>query len=61
MIYAIYKGDNLLAMGKSYEVTNKLGIDVKTLYNYCAPSRHKSAENSKKPRTLGYRLREDEE
>lgn len=61
MIYAIYKGDKLLATGKSYEVCNRLGIDVKTLYNYCAPSRHKSAERSKKPRTLGYRIKEDEE
>jgi hypothetical protein len=60
MIYAVYKGEKLIASGKSYEVCNKLGIDTKTLYNYCTPSRHKRQMGGG-TRTLGYRIKEDDE
>jgi hypothetical protein len=60
-LYAVYKGEKLLAMGKSYEVCNKLNILPTTLYAYCAPHRHIRAEGGKKPYTLGYRIEEDEQ
>jgi hypothetical protein len=60
MIYAVYKGDKLLASGKSYEVCNKLNIQPKTLYNYCSPTRHIRADTSKWNFTLGYRIKEED-
>lgn len=60
-VYAVYKGDKLIASGKSYEVCNKLNILPHTLYNYCSPTRHLRAETEGKGNfTLGYRIKEDE-
>jgi hypothetical protein len=60
-IYAVYKADKLLAMGKSYEVCNKLNIKPHTLFNYCSPTRHvRAATEGKGNFRLGYRIEGDE-
>lgn len=32
--YALYKGDNLLAMGTIEEIANKIGVQKNTIYYY---------------------------
>lgn len=38
MIYALYKGEELMADGNVYEIADSLGIDVKSVKFYHAPS-----------------------
>lgn len=36
--YAVYRGDDLLAIGTAEEIAEKLGIKKKTVYFYASPS-----------------------
>ena len=49
--YALYKGDELLAMGTKREIAEKLGVSVNTITFYGAPSYAKRT-NEKNGRRL---------
>lgn len=36
--YAVYRGDDLLAIGTAEEIAEKLGIKKETVYFYASPS-----------------------
>jgi hypothetical protein len=36
--YAVYKGDDLLAIGTAEEISEKLGIKKETVYFYVSPA-----------------------
>lgn len=50
--YALYKGDELLAIGTVVEIAEKLGIKTNTVYHYGTPSYKKKSSKSKN----GYRV-----
>ncbi len=39
--YAVYKGDDLLAIGTAEEIAEKLGIKKETVYFYASPTHKK--------------------
>ena len=43
--YALYKGDELLAMGTVREIAKQLGIREKTIRFYGSPSQEKRSSN----------------
>lgn len=47
--YALYKGDELLAMGTKREIAEKLGVSVSTITYYGTPSYAKrTSENARR-------------
>ena len=58
-IYALYKGDTFIDVGTKKELSARLGIGVKTLGYYAAPSRRKRYNEEKA--CIVIRLEEDEE
>lgn len=39
--YAVYRGDDLLAIGTAEEIAEKLGIKKETVYFYASPTHKK--------------------
>ena len=51
-IYAMYKGDKLLATGTLYQLAKELKIEIQTLRFYLTPTYRKRFEKSKNRREL---------
>ncbi len=47
--YALYKGDDFIALGTMQEIANKLGVKLATLQYYRTPTFQKRTINAKKP------------
>ncbi|MFS9164927.1 hypothetical protein QM879_01085 [Streptococcus salivarius] len=45
--YALYKGDELLAMGTKKEIAEQLGVSVSTIYYYHTPTYAKRTSETK--------------
>lgn len=48
--YALYKGEDIIAMGTKSEIAKQLGISVHAVHSYGSPSYHKrtSEENGRR-------------
>ena len=53
-IYALYKGEELLATGTKEEIAKKMNISKKTIQYYSTPAYRKRIMNGKKCRVLVY-------
>ena len=51
-IYALYKGDKLLADGTLLQIAHKMGVKLKTIKFYKTPTYLKRRKNSKNFREL---------
>lgn len=51
-IYALYKGDKLLAVGTKKELANQLGVKIGTISFYHAPAYQSRDKNVKNRRIL---------
>ena len=51
-IYALYKGDKLLADGTLLQIAHKMGVKLKTIKFYKTPTYLKRRKNSKNYREL---------
>lgn len=59
-VYAMYKEDDLLAIGTAKEICKKMGISIKTFHFYRTKHYKKLLENSKKRRYV-IRIDKDED
>ncbi len=53
--YAVYKGEEILALGTAKEIAKQLNVKEKTVYFWCMPSHHK---RNKKNAKFAIRLEE---
>ena len=51
-VYALYKGDKLLAVGTKKELANQLGVKIGTISFYHAPAYRSRDKNVKNRRIL---------
>ena len=51
-IYALYKGEKLLADGTASEIAEKLGITVRSVHYYGMPAYQRKAKHVKNRRVL---------
>jgi len=53
-VYALYKGEELVADGTIYDIAEQTGISTKTLYFYRTPSwKKRTTENAKRLVCIG--------
>lgn len=45
-IYALYKGENILAMGTMIQIANKMGVKLRTIQFYKTPTYKKRNKNN---------------
>lgn len=50
--YALYKGEEILAIGTLFQIAEQMGIAYKTVYFYTTPSYKKRIKQSKNRREL---------
>ena len=50
--YAIYKGEECLAIGNVYQLAQKLNVKIKTIQFYKSPAYKKRCKKSKNKRVL---------
>lgn len=50
--YALYKGDDLIAMGNKIQLAAKLGVKVRTIEFYTTPTYKRRAKGSFKRKAL---------
>lgn len=60
-VYAMYKGDECLAIGTSDEICEQMGIKKNTFGFYRTKTRLKRRENSKRPYRVIVRIDNQEE
>lgn len=51
-IYAMYKGDDCIAMGTIIQLSKQLGVSIQTIRFYLTPSYKKRVKKSKNRREL---------
>lgn len=51
-IYALYKGEECLAIGTKIQIAYKTGVKLRTIVFYDTPTYKKRSKNSKNRRTL---------
>lgn len=51
-MYALYKGEELIAMGTMLQITFKTGVKLRTIQFYKTPTYKKRCKNSKNRREL---------
>lgn len=56
--YAVYKGEEILALGTAKEIAKQLNVKKRTVYFWCMPSYHK---RNKKNAKFAIRLEESNE
>jgi hypothetical protein len=59
-IYAMYKGEEVLAIGTAPEIAEKMGIKVETVHYYATPAHRRKAKKEHSNSRMVFRL-EDEE
>jgi len=52
--YALYKGEDCLAIGTIKEIAEQMNVKYKTIYFYTMPAYKKKCKKSKNRRTLVY-------
>ena len=50
--YALYKGEDCIAIGNVYQLAKQLKVKVKTIYYYKTPAYKKRCKKSEKRRVL---------
>ena len=54
--YAVYKGEELLAIGTSYQLAEQLGVKRKTVQWWASPTNRRRVEAGKGKRKVAVRL-----
>ena len=58
--YAVYKGDEIVAIGSVKEIAEQLNVKETSVYFWKSPANHKRNENPRGCRKVAYVIEEDE-